>query len=382
MLKKVIYCCSIYILCFSNQTIALNKYRWAEYDIDNQAQSTPLFQAITLNNLEQVKALLKNGTNPNNYFMLHLATELGNESIAKALLDYGADINLQKSNQTPLAYACYFGHLNLVKLFLKYNAEVNLGKGTNKPLWFAVFKNHTAIVKLLLKAQADVLNYTILSPYELAINDEKENIALLLTTYGVDLNYWAEFNDNQNGNFIKSKELQQNIINAIKNQNIAEIYNFIKQDYGFNFFDIKHKKAIDYAAEAGDQEIFGLLLIFGAKADVKTIETLIANNNWEILELLCKPNNNDEPKLGEMLSQKESTKIRMNFEINSIITVRGERSRTIRMVFESNLFFKKTILVLFTSLIAAVCSYLLFKKNKANKAIVNNRSFKKLIVMT
>jgi len=58
---------------------------------------------------------------------LHIATNEGNYSIVKILLEYGASPNSQSVNQrTCLHLACMRGHFSIVKVLLEYGADINM----------------------------------------------------------------------------------------------------------------------------------------------------------------------------------------------------------------------------------------------------------------
>lgn len=59
--------------------------------------------------------------------LLHIATNEGNYSIVKLLLENGSNPNPQSVNQrTSLHIACMRGHLSIVTILLKYNADINI----------------------------------------------------------------------------------------------------------------------------------------------------------------------------------------------------------------------------------------------------------------
>ena len=94
---------------------------------------------------------------------LFKAIEVGNETTAKLLLDWGADINkVDKDNtynggRTPLFVATYKGHKGCVKLLLEAGADINKANNYGKtPLRMAAAYGHEACVKLLIEAGADM----------------------------------------------------------------------------------------------------------------------------------------------------------------------------------------------------------------------------------
>lgn len=68
-----------------------------------------------------------NSQNPDQWTLLHIATNEGNYSIVKLLLENGADPNPQSVNQrTALHLACMRGHPSIVKILLDYKADINV----------------------------------------------------------------------------------------------------------------------------------------------------------------------------------------------------------------------------------------------------------------
>ena len=93
----------------------------------------PLIEAASKGNLEQVKALISKGADPNHMddsgkSALHIAAEEGQKDVLAYLLDHKANINLQdkKFQETALTEAAQFGRLEVVKLLLDRGAAVDL----------------------------------------------------------------------------------------------------------------------------------------------------------------------------------------------------------------------------------------------------------------
>lgn len=78
--------------------------------------------------------------------LLPVATFHGYYRMVKHLLDYGADLNYDKS--VALRIACYYGYENIVELFL--DRGVNLKDNGRDALLLAEEGKHSKIVKLLL----------------------------------------------------------------------------------------------------------------------------------------------------------------------------------------------------------------------------------------
>jgi hypothetical protein len=72
---------------------------------------------------------LKDMIDSNGTSLLYYACSFGQYSVAKWLLEHGANVNIQMTNKprsTPLHGAKYRGHLPIVELLLEYGADVNI----------------------------------------------------------------------------------------------------------------------------------------------------------------------------------------------------------------------------------------------------------------
>lgn len=123
-----------------------------------------LENAVCKGNLEEVKALLSAGANPNikigrshlGSSLIHLASSA---EILKELISYGARVDAQNSyGETPLHWAAT-GNLEIVRELLKHGASVNLrNRKGNTPLNFSLktSNKNLEIIKELLKYGADI----------------------------------------------------------------------------------------------------------------------------------------------------------------------------------------------------------------------------------
>ena len=93
--------------------------------------STPLFRAVEINNVEVVKFLVSKGADPlakdtDGFTPFHVAAVMGNIPIAEFLLTRGADVNGGlKWGDTPLHLAARAAHLEFAKFLVSKGAEVN-----------------------------------------------------------------------------------------------------------------------------------------------------------------------------------------------------------------------------------------------------------------
>jgi ankyrin repeat protein len=167
------------------------------------------------------------------------ATEGGNESVVRLLLDNGADVDSKQPNQnrtplsraskgedelheslaeqlsekvaeidpsvpfwrrTPLCSAAIYGHESIVQLLLKRGAEVDLTDQHNNmtPLACAAFRGHTAVVKLLLENGAQIdwkgEDGTRRTPLTYAVEKGHNTIVEVLLKEPIDLNTKDDIN--------------------------------------------------------------------------------------------------------------------------------------------------------------------------------------------
>lgn len=107
-------------------------------------QERALFNAVSARQLDQARALMQTGTNPNfvvpgDGTPLIIAASAGSLEMVKLLLQHGADINtFTDSDESALINAVRGGHLDVVETLVRYNADVSLGRLVNtlyKPEW-------------------------------------------------------------------------------------------------------------------------------------------------------------------------------------------------------------------------------------------------------
>jgi ankyrin repeat protein len=129
-----------------------------------QINETPmaLRQAASGGNIEDVKALLRDGADPNltdhlGSGPLHVAAEHGHLNVTRALLDAGADPSIPDGyGSTPLLYAVRDGHFGVARLLLECNASAINARNTDglAPIHIASIQGNFETVRLLLEHKA------------------------------------------------------------------------------------------------------------------------------------------------------------------------------------------------------------------------------------
>jgi ankyrin repeat protein len=118
---------------------------------------------------------------------LHFACYNGQHSIAKILIEGGADIEASiKSGWpgwTPLHWACYGNYRSVAKLLIDSGANVSIANAKGEtPLHHACELGHYAIAKLLVDRGADVnmTDYEGNTPFHLACKNSELKVIQLL----------------------------------------------------------------------------------------------------------------------------------------------------------------------------------------------------------
>lgn len=117
----------------------------------------PLVIACKLGNVEIAKELIEFNANVNlndaTHTPLTAACENGHLDVAKVLIKEGADVNLCYKNQTPLTAACENGDAALVNFLIIEGVDVNLCNGNQTPLTVTCHMGHKSIIEMLIKAE-------------------------------------------------------------------------------------------------------------------------------------------------------------------------------------------------------------------------------------
>jgi len=118
-------------------------------------------QSIHLNDLNEMKRLIKNGRTSLNGALI-IACRLGHLEIVKYLVEHGADVNkTNENNNNALIIACYHNQYKTVKFLLKHGAFVNqMNRWGNTAIGSAIGSafNKNKTVKILIKNGSVIKN--------------------------------------------------------------------------------------------------------------------------------------------------------------------------------------------------------------------------------
>ena len=119
----------------------------------------PLHAAITAQDLNQVRKLLREGIDVNQKdndgdTPLHLASAMGQLETVRLLIENGAEVDLQDGwdlrGRTPLHRAVIGGHIDVIRVLVRAGADVNAKRWDGySALSWAKARNQSDIVTLL-----------------------------------------------------------------------------------------------------------------------------------------------------------------------------------------------------------------------------------------
>lgn len=134
------------------------------------------------------------------------------------------DVNIHNSNgQTALHYAASRNHPQITSLLLENGANVNAqDKYHATPLHRAASQGHEKVVGLLLNApkiQIDLTDSSGCSPLHLAVDEDREDVAIRLVEKGADL--YLENKEKQTPlSLVKSAEFRRKLSSAVGRQSM------------------------------------------------------------------------------------------------------------------------------------------------------------------
>lgn len=236
-----------YALHLDAKTSLLQKFI-NEINLPNERGTTPLHEAVTLDEINIVKFLLLNhanvrATNNKNEEVIIDAIKHGADiEIISLLLEYGADINVKDADgYSPLMIAVNQRNVELIKFLLQHGANINELTKDGKNVLFYAYANHASeeIIQILLDSDIDV-----------NLKDKNDNLML---------------------------------IDAIKDNNIAFVNSLISKKADVNLTDISGRSALSYVLSelATTDEIRAKIIAAGKefKENVPTFNKTL----WNIL---------------------------------------------------------------------------------------------------
>ena len=163
-------------------------------DVDSKdiEDKTPLYYAVTFNQLEMAKLLLQHGAKANQKFgimnqtLMHLAVHfIKSAEMVQILLEHGANVKaIDFLRNPPLVYAA---DEDIARLLMKYGATIeDLG---NDKLSFVVAFGSIPIVRLLIANGADLNHQNSLGQTVLYTTFEKDSFEMMksLLSFGASL---------------------------------------------------------------------------------------------------------------------------------------------------------------------------------------------------
>lgn len=271
-------------------------------DQENALRVSPLHCAVYQGNDDMVEFLLENGGSGNaitadGQTAMHIASHRGHRKCMKLLFSQKVDLNLVDQSGAPCLHAAVgtAADESTVPLLVKHKANLNFQnpQDGNTALHLAVLSRRPRIILFLLEkgASIDIANDEGLTPLQLAANmDNCEAISLLLQHCasvearslagptalqyaawkghwiafdllligGADINVW-----NKQGETLLHEQARHNAETSIAMKLLDQGANIeARSSQGYT--------PIQCAAISGNEAMFHLLLVRGAKVDIET----------------------------------------------------------------------------------------------------------------
>lgn len=343
----------------------------------------PMFCAIEFGNLDIVKLFVQYGFDVNkersgsHMLPLRVASYYGQNDIIKYLLDIGANIdgnyeNIEDDGETPLYEAASAGNLESVKLLVEKGAKINMS--FKNPLNAAIETRNFDIVKYLVEDVDGLKIY--FRDFHTAVNiRDLEILKYLMYMYGIgkhnseyeeelknryhesinnDVDVGRELNhdyeDDVLNNENKLKHKKSNYNNEEQSSNEKEECNELKHEKEYN--ELKHKDELnDHEKECNEKKEYNELK---HKDELNNHEEQSSNENK--LKYKNDSNNSNKRKLNHdhqniLSDQKEHDKKKKSNTKSikeRISKLRQIRSRNIMMNLSEIMFISMETLILHT----------------------------------
>lgn len=185
---------------------------------------TPLFDAVSDNDIERVRKLLMSGEKVNikddgynDITPLFIAVENGNVEIARLLIQYGAKVNARDaSKRTPLMFVDDDATPELIGLLISSGAKINANDLAGEtPLSAASESGNAPVVDAMIKAGAELdrANDDGKTPLMKAVEAERTAVIEVLITAGADISL-KDKNGDTAWDITSDREIERMLIDA------------------------------------------------------------------------------------------------------------------------------------------------------------------------
>jgi ankyrin repeat protein len=241
---------------------ALHK-RGVKIDPVDDTGCTPLQMVrlgFTPQGKESAEFLIKKGANINHVTnsgstALHLAAVQNELELSLLFLQHGGKINAQdKAGRTPLIFACSEGNDKIAKTLLTRNASTDLRDRNHwGPPHHAARKGSDECIKLLIKhmKKVDSHNNDTVTPFQIAVNENKLSTAKLLLEAGANINHKTSFH---------KKSIDTALHSAIIKNNTAMVEFLLENNASMNETSAGGKTTLELALDTKNINMLQLIL--------------------------------------------------------------------------------------------------------------------------
>ena len=226
--------------------------------------NSDLLKAAKKGDTAKVKALLKDGADPNTRnergsTPLSLAATKGHDDAVKILLNAGADVDPRDgAGRTPLMWAAGAGYAKVVRLLVDAGADVNASNEQtmgSTVLMRGVGSDHVKTVRILLEAGADVNAKHMLGGTALGSAKAKGNKAII------------KLLEDAHAKSVSTTDLA--LLKAVEEGDTAAVQGWLAKGANPNVKYVSGEWVLMSAAEKGQEEAVRALLEAGAGPNVE-----------------------------------------------------------------------------------------------------------------
>ena len=275
---------------------------------DKNSAVQELLQLSVKDNDHEVVEYLISNEKINKFFsayeLLHLAIKSGNEKFAKTFLSNN-NVNTYYNGLTPILLAAMLDQYTIAKFLLDAGADVNLSDEHNKtPLMAAVSNSNVELILLLLPGNKTINNWhdSKLTCLHIACRKGDVDIVKILLNHGADVNKSATVFD------LKQKtpliSAFHGMMLSVPEQNGREIVELLLKNGASPTPNhiLSLEVPLVTAAELGYADIVKLLLAYGAEINFSRgcgntpLHRAVAKNHVPVVDLLVKSNADKEKR--------------------------------------------------------------------------------------